>query len=143
VLTNARPPADELPVSAGVLTIATQPPAWIIVADSFRLFSTGVSFETEVFEREPGGAGAGKLWTLAPKFAAVEVSATYADGLFVSSRGFPGEGDEYARLTWLSHWGFGINWWLTPRPVGPVVIEWEWPERSISVRFDVTLPDGR
>ena len=51
MLTSARPPADELPVSAGVLAVATQLPAWIVVADRFRLFSTGVSFETEVWSQ--------------------------------------------------------------------------------------------
>ena len=140
MLTSARPPADELPVSAGVLAVATQPPAWIVVADRFRLFSTGVSFETEVFEREPGAASASPVWTLAPKFGSVEASARYADGLFVSTTSLRGEGDEHPRLTWLYHWGPGIDWWLTPRPVGPVVIAWEWPEREVAVRFEVTLP---
>ena len=142
MLTSAGPPADELAVSAGVLAVATQPPVWIIVAGSFRLFSTGVSFESEVFEREHGGAGAGPVWTLAPKLAAVDISARYADGLMVSTKEPPGEGDEHPRLTWLNHWGLGIDWWLTPRPVGALLITWEWPERSVSVRFEVTLPDA-
>ena len=139
MLTSARPRSDELPTSAGVLAVATQAPGWIIVADRFRLFSTGVSFETEIFEREPGAVGAGR-WTLAPEFASLDVGARYADGLVVSTTSFPGEGDEHPRLTWLSHWGVRIDWWLTPRPVGPLIITWEWPERHVAVRFDFTLP---
>lgn len=139
MLTSARPLPDELPVPAGVLVVATQSPGWIIVADRFRLFSTGVSFETEIFEREPGAVGVGR-WTLAPEFAAVDVGARYADGLFVSTKSFPGEGDEHPRLNWFGHWGVSINWWLTPRPASPLVITWEWPQRGVAVRFDVTLP---
>ena len=139
MLTSARPRSDELPTSAGVLVVASQAPGWILAADRFRLFSTGVSFETGIFERELGAVGA-RRWTLAPELASLDVGARYADGLMVSTTSFPGEGDEHPRLTWLSHWGVRIDWWLTPRPVGPLIITWEWPARDVAVRFDVTLP---
>jgi hypothetical protein len=143
MLTRAVPPANELPISAGILAVATQPPAWVIVADAFRLWSTGVSFVTTILEREPGAVNrepSDSRWSLRPGFAAITASVRRADGtVAVPDLPVP----RSAPVRWLndgSGWGVGTIWWFSPRLEGLVTIDWKWRERGVAVQFDVTLP---